>query len=407
MAIGTGPHGRHEHFEQLDRQRGFAALLIVLHHAYLQVRDERGGYLYAGTPLHLLFVNLDAAVTWFFVLSGFLMFLPFARAALAQRSPIPVRRFLIRRALRILPVYYVAILLFWSWQFFRRGASWRDLAQHLTFTHVFDRTNFYGIVDPAWSLGIEGLFYLLLAVLGPLFFRACGRVAAERGRLLLLCGGSALLGALSLAYKFVAYAVARVPLDDTPVYWGPLAKLDAFALGMLLAVAYLAARGRIVRHGHALRRAGWGVLALACCVRLTGGAAWVFFGSFCALACAAILAASILGPQPQRRGQTLVEVLGGALGGISYSLYLWHKPLLIEVTRGQPVSCSGTPGFLVMVGIFATSASLVAAISYWGVERPALRLRRHLERAGRYAATPAAPIRRPAFARLVGWRWSR
>lgn len=98
-------------FAELDAYRGVAALLIVIHHLYLQTRDGHDRYLYEGALPHLLFVNLDAAVTGFFVLSGFLVFLPFARAAAAQRGPVSPRVFLVRRALRILPVYYVAILL--------------------------------------------------------------------------------------------------------------------------------------------------------------------------------------------------------------------------------------------------------------------------------------------------------
>ncbi len=68
-------------------------------------------------PKHLL--NWDISVPWnyaqtgvhlFFVLSGFLLFLPYARAMLQDRPLPTARRFYQRRALRILPAYWVCMI---------------------------------------------------------------------------------------------------------------------------------------------------------------------------------------------------------------------------------------------------------------------------------------------------------
>ena len=103
-------------FTELEAYRGIAALLVVVFHAYQYSREGTGTprEVYTGTPLHLLFYNLEAPVSWFFVLSGFLLFLPFARAAIEQRGFLSSRGFLVRRAIRIRPPYYVAILVVWA-----------------------------------------------------------------------------------------------------------------------------------------------------------------------------------------------------------------------------------------------------------------------------------------------------
>ena len=103
-----------ERFAELDGYRGIAALMIVLYHAYLRDLLARDYTYLVGTPLHFVFRNLNAGVPCFFVLSGFVLFLPFARAAIAQRGAQPPGHFLRRRALRILPAYYLALGVVWA-----------------------------------------------------------------------------------------------------------------------------------------------------------------------------------------------------------------------------------------------------------------------------------------------------
>ncbi|MBA2264134.1 MAG: acyltransferase, partial [Chloroflexi bacterium] len=159
-----------------------AALLVVVFHAYQYSREGTGTSreVYTGTLLHLLFHNLEAPVAWFFVLSGFLLFLPFSRAAIEQRGLPSSRGFLLRRAIRLLPPYYLAIVTVWVWRFSGGEEQVRDLIAHLTFTQVFDRVHIFWTIGPAWSLAVEAQFYLLLAALGPVAYAACARLATRR-----------------------------------------------------------------------------------------------------------------------------------------------------------------------------------------------------------------------------------
>ena len=109
---GAGGDARPVRFEGLEAYREIAALSVVVFHPYQYSREgfQLDRFVYVGSIWHTLFHHLDGAVSWFFVFSGFLIFLPFSYAAVNQGSCRSAKNFLIRRALRILPLYYVAIL---------------------------------------------------------------------------------------------------------------------------------------------------------------------------------------------------------------------------------------------------------------------------------------------------------
>ncbi len=102
--------GRSERYPALDALRGLAAATVVLHH-FLVVSPEWWDESYHSdfwvlkyTPLHVFWAGPEA-VMLFFVLSGFVLSLPF------YRGRVSVKRFLTRRVFRIYPAYVVAVLL--------------------------------------------------------------------------------------------------------------------------------------------------------------------------------------------------------------------------------------------------------------------------------------------------------
>lgn len=165
------------YFPELESLRGIAILLVFLFHA--------DGLLVAGhaegtfpNPL-LAWVRLGAVgVDLFFILSGFLLSLPFLEAARGGK-PVSVRRYFVRRALRILPLYWTVVVfatvvsagtrdqLLWGvpYLFFLNSV---DGWAHALLPHSI----------PWWSLATEVQFYLVLPVVGTLLCSRAGRVAA-------------------------------------------------------------------------------------------------------------------------------------------------------------------------------------------------------------------------------------
>jgi peptidoglycan/LPS O-acetylase OafA/YrhL len=169
-----------ERYRELDGHRGLAVLGIVVYHAYQFSNVDH--YLYLGTAAYTVLYSLDAMVPWFFVLSAYLLFEPIARSVITGGQAISARGFLSRRAVRLLPVYYVAILVVWFLRQHSLPGDWRDLLEHLSFTQIFDHKRIFYTNGPAWSLSVAVYFYLILILLGVALPRLCRHSASPKPR---------------------------------------------------------------------------------------------------------------------------------------------------------------------------------------------------------------------------------
>jgi peptidoglycan/LPS O-acetylase OafA/YrhL len=373
-------------YATLEGYRGLAALLIVVYHVYQYMRTgPLARYPYEGTGWHGVLVGLDSCVDLFFVLSAFLLGLPFARAALAGGRPMSARSFLYRRAVRIVPLYLVAVLVVWSARNRELPGDWRDLLEHLTFTHVFDDKRIFYTIGPAWSLAVEVHFYLLLAVLGPAVCARCRRIADERRRLGVLLAAVAGLVAASVVWKAAARYVAGAGEQDWSVWFSLPAKLDVFAVGLLVAVAVAARTGEAeLRPSQRAGLAGAGVIVvgLAFAANVADPAASLYFHTVAAAGFGLLLAASVLAA-PGRAGRVLASPLPAVLGLVSYSLYLWHEPVMLLLADRGLFPVPGTPhAFPIGVLVLVPVAGMVAWLSYWIIEYPTGMLRRTRDHRG-------------------------
>ncbi len=388
----------------LDGIRGLAILWVFAFHANaLLAGGLRGPPAGLGQSLAekgLLGVQL------FFVLSGFLLALPWMQAAAGGLDTPAAGSFYRRRARRLLPAYWLHLallfgvilpLLHGGYDLLTTEVGRANLVLHplfLQFAHPAGSTSL-GLNMALWSLTIEAQFYLLLPLLAPAF----------AGNRLLLALPTAL--ALSLAWKTYApglligwvYAqgspallVFFDPISGLPLPFPPESmaifierqipgELLAFALGMSGANLYC----RLQRHGRELSAAmlrGLSLGALAVLViaplglarldfpTILGGGTWrylgmpLFLGGCALLVVASALRAPLLGPLLGNRGLA-------ALGTISYSLYLWHEPVL-RLTRSWTGAETGEPTVqaLIAVGLGAVGSVAVAALSYGLAERP-------------------------------------
>lgn len=372
-------------FPQLDGLRAIAALSVVLTHvAFLT------GEVISPGPFAPLLSRLNFGVTLFFLLSGFLLYRPFVRAALTGRPAPGLGRFWLRRGLRIFPAYWLALAVLVP----VAGSPFdaRDLIAYATLTHTYtDAPN-----DPAltqmWTLVVELSFYLVLPVLARISLRGRDPVAVLRRQAVLL------LGLVAVTVTYVPVIRAVFPSNRQPLLWLP-AYLDWFALGMALAVASVVLAspeltGRC--HLDAFRRmagdAGtcWvigGLLLWTATLPLAGprtldpptGWEWAAQHGLYAAAAAFFMLPCVLGDRSggDRSGGVLLRVLGSRplrfLGEISYGIYLWHLGIIVLVFRvlDRPIFEAGFWTILVPA-VAATVA--VAAVSYRLLERPLLSL---------------------------------
>lgn len=148
----------HTDFPALDGLRAVAVLLVIMTHVAFWTGNYQKGFVSA------LYARMDCGVAIFFVLSGFLLARPWLVAAARSTSEPPLKRYLVRRVARILPAYWLAVVLCLSLLRENRGASAADWVRHFGLVQIYHYGWLREGLSQTWSLCTEVAFYLLLPV---------------------------------------------------------------------------------------------------------------------------------------------------------------------------------------------------------------------------------------------------
>jgi len=109
--------------------------------------------------------NGNTGVALFFVLSGFLLGIPFWTGKLTQSERTWLIPYARNRILRLLPAYYLCLTVLVVWQ-----RMWEDQGDrlnalcHYCFVHNYSESMFYGISPHFWTIAVQAQFYVVLAV---------------------------------------------------------------------------------------------------------------------------------------------------------------------------------------------------------------------------------------------------
>ncbi|MBC9252896.1 hypothetical protein A9179_21740 [Pseudomonas alcaligenes] len=156
-----------QYIPELESLRGWAILLVVAFH-YFGIITGGTEPLLSDAPVWLQVVaSGHTGVTLFFVLSGFLLSQPFI-ASVRGGAAVDIKRFYIARVLRVLPLYYLFVVLGWWVTGNTQGAM-----KAFSFIHV--GFSLFPFSVPWWSLCTEMQFYLLLPWLMLLLRYRVGR----------------------------------------------------------------------------------------------------------------------------------------------------------------------------------------------------------------------------------------
>ncbi len=311
----------------LDALRGVAAVFVILFHANQNQRDglRVGGF--DGQVAEALALVSDFAVGLFFVLSGFVLFLPWVREGLAGQGSRSGKEMLLRRFARLLPLYVMVVLVVWGLTNPTLPGNWQDLLLHLSMTQVYSAHYIFWTVGPAWSLAVEFHFYVVMALTVPLLCRWCARLESRRARVAVLGLLPALMVAAGTSWLF--WAVGHRAADSWPTWFGPMAKAPLFAFGMLLAIAVAMGaelRRPVVRR--VLVLAGFAGLGAALVLRPDHElhASAQLWSLVLGLVGTAFVAAIVMSPDPSARWLTWAPMT--MLGVLSYGIYLLHEPVM-------------------------------------------------------------------------------
>jgi peptidoglycan/LPS O-acetylase OafA/YrhL len=394
----------------MEGLRGAAAISVLMGH--VQVHLASGVDFGVGGRV---LAELGHGLTLFFALSGFLLFRPFASALLTGRRFPDVPRFLLNRVLRIWPAYLVIFALV-SFVLgvaytepagrFDGVAGTDDSVGYLTdplkiVVNLFLAQTFFPFslktgLGAAWSLSVELIFYLVLPVVAMLAGRLGARGRSGQGRphpfRFALIPVLALL-AIGWVGKAIMFATFH-PADATERFfllWGGdwyavfarsfLVHADLFAFGMLAALLVAAAEAGMLREPW-IARLRWAVLGLGVVAVIVSRFAREWNDSAWAAAFGALILFIALPARTGAHGR-LASVLERApfrfLGLISYSIYLWHLPVLWMLERAGWIAPATAWGYPINVVIVTVVVVALSTLTYFFVEKPPLRLKRRTD----------------------------
>jgi len=382
----------------LDGARALFVLLVACFHIWQQ--SWLTPTITVGTWRQSLDPLLRSGYIWvdsMLLLSGFLLYLPYAEAAEDGKRLPGVMNFYKKRILRIVPSYYLCVLVMLLFVALPQGKynvngqfdAWhmeRDLLAHATFTHTLFPFSYTGspLNGSLWTLGVEMQFYLIFPLLGRAFKK---------------WPVFTYIGMAAVAFSYRAWVRT---LPDSTLYFNQLpAQMDVYANGMLAAGVYSALKRRMKQDGWT-RVLFTGILCLALStlwLLVKGQAASNGYENircgqmsrrFSMSAMSALVLLGLLyGARPIRLvfGNRITRFLSE----ISFQFYMWHQVFAVQLKEWKiPVSVSESPWsagerswqITYTILCFAGALAISALVTYL-FEQPIARLGRKKAKSAR------------------------
>jgi peptidoglycan/LPS O-acetylase OafA/YrhL len=374
-------------FPAFDGLRAIAALTVIaVHTSFASGLTPRNPAIGRYTS------RLEIGVAVFFLISGFLLYRPFAVAHLSAAPKPRTGAFWLRRLLRIVPAFWV--VLFVQTRVFHGGpglgpGGWTANLWAYGFAWIYSPHHALKGIAAGWSLCVEMTFYLFI----PLYAAFIGRRRAERslsGRMRVEFYGLAIMVLISFAWRLAVlpYQKHHSAYFRLSTNWLP-AFLDLFAMGMFLAV--VSAYMHHNRHEYRWLSARWfpwlsWALAGVCFwavsnlgitiaplhdetyMDLARQTLYGLFGFF-------LLLPAVFGPQDRGLIRRFLRCWPVAsLGAISYGIYLWHEAWIYQILKEGHYRLFFLEFWAFTLGVLALSC-ISASLSYFIIEKPALRLK--------------------------------
>jgi peptidoglycan/LPS O-acetylase OafA/YrhL len=397
LALFLPGETRSDRLAMLDTVRAAAVLAVVVHHTWyvagspaLQA-DMLGKTIGFGGFLEGCGLGVDI----FFVLSGFLLSMPWHRAAVEGGPRPDITRYAVRRFLRIVPPYWFMLLVMLllmanttiPWDAVGTPEGVRAIVTHVFFAqYLFPTTSggFAAVNGSVWTLTIEMLFYITLPVLIYAFVGRRWRIGLPVSILFSLFWVYLSWHHLGALVTHLEHGVEKFGVPESQIRYflstQYLAFIGEFGIGITVAGCWIRRRNRPPADERTQWLAGAGAIAAAL------GALFFMYADgnhgtdevlqiIARMGVAAGVGLMILGflagPAVLRRPLSFLPFR--LYGVIGYSVFLWHLPLLTTMSRWpifEGLSPDGKFWKILVIGLPVTT--IFGVVMYLLIERPFL-----------------------------------
>lgn len=346
---------------EMDGLRFIAIGMVVLFHLNAYLIAKTGFYEHGGADhdwLSRTALVSSHGVELFFVISGFILALPFAAHRLTGAPAVNLQKYYLRRLTRLEPPYVITLFLLMFLGFLFSAGSLSTAAPHVAASLFYLHSLIYGapstVLGIAWSLEIEVQFYVLVPVLTLLFTFRNSTV-----RRLVIAG---------LALVVMAAHAKALP-QNPRLALSIAGYLQFFLMGFLLADVFLLDwKSPPKRPGcwDLLALAGWPLLFFS--LHSEALTHWLFPLLAFAVYCAAF------------RGKWTRQILSfhwvTAIGGMCYSIYLIHYAVISAVgrfTKGIGARLPNSLYLLLQLALVGAAIVFVCGAYFRLLERPCMK----------------------------------
>jgi peptidoglycan/LPS O-acetylase OafA/YrhL len=386
---------------RLDGIRGFCAMTVVITHVAFATTAVLGSA--AGAPKDGFWSILAAGQTLtigpFFIMSGLLLYRPFAKATIMGTPRPALFPFFVRRATRILPAFWgVVAFCLLVLNFDVLHSTW-DVLRPLLLLQIYD-FHFYAGLDVTWTAPAESQFYLALPILAGVMHLLAKTTndPVKKSQRMLIPVALLIISELSWTAYIHNGSLGQWPSE---FFW-PLEVTGLWGIGMAMAVWSIRAEVAPARqpafYAWAVRRPNWFWVAALVLYGINCLQPFAHWGTADWLSSRAAVTRDLITlgfsflvmvplTVPNASSKFMEGMLSNRpmrfLGRISYGIYLWHFAILYLVFRsgsifGHPPTpvnfLLGKYGFWHLVVPVTVGAIVAATLSFYLIERPIAQL---------------------------------
>ncbi|MEO7767236.1 MAG: acyltransferase [Ferruginibacter sp.] len=338
---------------EVDGFRFLAILPVVLMHVFTALtRTLPGAKETVPSAVKEVIGTGETGVLIFFVISGFILALPFAKFYLQQGKPVNLKGYYLRRLTRLEPTYFITMLVFFLVHIVLHTDTGVSLVKHLLASLSYSHNIIYGkgsLINPvAWSLEVEIQFYILVPLLTRLFLIPSKNLRYGIYLLIMILG--------PFANGF--FHLAHYNLQESIIKF-----LHYFMAGFFIADLYICGQ-REHRNVYLIDIVGGLSIVGIFLVEYLGGIK--FFSAF------AILLAFYAVLFGKRLRHFFSNPYISAIGGMCYTIYLVHYPLTYLVLKANTRIRTGNlaADYLINLAIFIPLILLICSILFLFIEKP-------------------------------------